>query len=278
MALMIRAEPDQDTACVLYGLDADELARRFASAPPVGQWFAYREHGEPVGTATATERIDGRVFVTHRLTSEDAFAPLLEAALRSITGRVHVIVNDDQVDRLAAVRTLGMTSELSSVNYSVPFTSALEQLPAPREVGRFEIAQANEVDPDALFELDTELRGDTPGNDGWRGNRAWFDDELESSEFDPSGYLVAIEPHGGRLVGLCRMWRNPDGPTLGLLGVRRNRRDGFTALALLRETLTGSKDWGWSSFETHTARPRLQRHLDRIGAEQTGAYHRYVRH
>lgn len=144
-------------------------------------------------------------------------------------------------------------------------------------MGRFEIARADEVDADALFALDTELRGDTPGNDGWRGNRDWFDDELNSAEFDPSGYHVATDQHAGNLVGLCRMWRNPNGPTLGLLGVRRDRRNGFTALSLLRETLTSSSEWGWPTFETHTARPQLRRRLDRVGADQTGAYHRYVR-
>lgn len=151
MSLTIRADADLAAASVLYGLDVDEMARRFASAPPLGQWIAYNEAGEPVGVATATERVDGRVFVTHRLSSETTFAPLLEAALGSITGPVHVIAHDDQGGRLATVRALGMTSDLSSVTYAVPFTAVLDQLPHRRGAGRFDIVRADEVDPDALF-------------------------------------------------------------------------------------------------------------------------------
>ena len=277
MPLTIRVGPDLAAASALYGLEAEALARRFADAPPLGQWFAYDGANEPVGGVTATERVDGRVFVTHRLTAEDAFVPLTETALRSICGPIHVIVSDDQVDRLASVQAFGMESDLTSVTYSVPFATALARLPKRRAAGHFGIARADQVDRDALFTLDTELHGDTPGNDGWEGNRAWFDSELGSAEFDPAGYLVAVDHHGGHLIGLCRMWRNPTGPTLGLLGMRRDRRNGFTAAALLRETLIGSKDWGWLTFETHTARPRLQRRLDRMGAQRTGAYLRYVR-
>ena len=128
-----------------------------------------------------------------------------------------------------------MESDLTSVTYSVPFATALARLPKRHAAGQFGIARADQVDRDALFTLDTELRGDTPGNDGWEGNRAWFDSELESAEFDPTGYLVAIDHHSGHLIGLCRMWRNQTGPTLGLLGIRRDRRNGFTAAAVARD-------------------------------------------
>ena len=80
MPLTIRVGPDLAAASALYGLHADVMARRFADAPPLGQWFAYNGANEPVGVATATERVDGRVFVTHRLTAEDAFVPLTETA------------------------------------------------------------------------------------------------------------------------------------------------------------------------------------------------------
>ncbi|MEZ5295835.1 MAG: hypothetical protein R2697_06055 [Ilumatobacteraceae bacterium] len=79
------------------------------------------------------------------------------------------------------------------------------------------------------------------------------------------------------MIGLCRMWRNHDGPALGMLGVRRERRNGFVALRLLHDTLTAARDWGSPTFTTHTARPGLQRHLDRAGAVEQGTFHRFVR-
>lgn len=61
-----------------------------------------------------------------------------------------------------------------------------------------------DVDPDQLYELDLAMRNDVPGNDGWRGNRAWFNDELAAAECDSTGHLVAFENDTPRLIGLCR--------------------------------------------------------------------------
>ncbi|MEL6893223.1 MAG: hypothetical protein AAFP84_16645 [Actinomycetota bacterium] len=274
--MTIQTAFDEAAACGLYDLTAEELARRFAGNPPLGHWFAYGDHGEPTGVAVATERADGRIFVVHRLGVEAAFGPLLERALADVAGTVNVNVGAGQVDRRRDVEALGLTLELTGVGYDVPFTPLLERLPELRGDGRFEIVPVIDVDPDELFDLDTGLRGAVPGNDGWRGNRAWFDDEMSSPEFDPSGYHVAIDAEG-RLVGLCRMWRNDDGPALGMLGVRRGWRTGFVALELLRATVAGSSGWGWPTFSTHTARPGLQRRLERVGATRSGGFLRFVR-
>jgi len=277
MRLTIQTTSDDGAACELYGLSRDELAERFEGVKLLGRWFAYDERGAPVGIAHATDRADGRVFVTHRLKSDEAYSPLLTAALGVIDRPVNVTIDANLTDRMAEVRSLGLQLELSSLKYDVPFAAALGALRTPRSVRRFDIASAGEVDADLLFELDTELRGDVPGNDGWAGNRAWFDDEMRSPEFDPAGYRVAVDSDSGELLGLCRMWRNPDGPALGLLGACRQRRSGFVALELLRETLVRSSEWGWPTFSVHTARPGLQRHLRRIDARRSGGFIRFLR-
>lgn len=277
MTLTIQSASDDDAACELYGLSRDELAERFEGVELLCRWFAYDESGIPVGVAHATDRADGRVFVTHRLRSDEAYVPLLTAALDAIDRPVNVTVNSALTDRMADVQALGLQHELSSLKYDVPFATALALLRTPRGPRRFDIASATEVDADLLFELDTELRGDVPGTDGWTGNRSWFNDEMSSPEFDPAGYRVAVDSESSELLGLCRMWRNPDGPALGLLGVRRERRTGFVALELLRETLAGSREWGWPTFSVHTARPGLQKHLHQVDARQSGGFIRFLR-
>lgn len=277
MGLTIRRRFDEAAATTLYGVGTAELRERFAEVTVRGWWFASDDRGEPIGLALATVRPDGRVFVTHRLASESAFAPLLTEALADIDGPVHVTVRSDQTDRAACAWSLGLREELSSAGYHVPFDRALSILPTPRPNADARIAAVTDVDPDRLYALDLELRNDTPGNDGWQGNRAWFDDELKGPECDPSGYLVAVDGRDSELIGLCRIWRNPEGPALGMLGVRQDRRQGFVAVRLLRETLVNASTWGWPTFSTHTARPGLQRHLVRAGATTDDGFLRFGR-
>ena len=277
MDVTIRADFDQAAACQLYGLETDQVMERFANATTIGHWFAYDEVGDVLGVGVAAERPDGRVFLAHRLAAEHAYEPLLLQALETITGPVYVAVRDDQHERLALVRRCGLEHEVTNWTFDVRFDRVLATLPAPRTTADFSVARVSDVNPDQLYELDIALRNDVPGNDGWRGNRAWFDDELAASACDPTGYLVALDHGTGRLIGLCRMWRNPDGPSLGLLGVRRERRNGFVALRLLHDTLTAARDWGSPTFSTHTARSGLQRHLHRAQAVERGASHRFVR-
>jgi hypothetical protein len=136
--------------------------------------------------------------------------------------------------------------------------------------GQTETIRADQVPPDDLFALDTDLRRDVPGNDGWQGNRTWFDDEMTSAEFDPAAYLVARDKDSGELAGLARFWRTEDGPTLGMIGVRPRYRSGRVALGLLHDTMLTASTWGSETFSTHTARSSLQRRLRAIGATEAG--------
>ncbi|MEM7326885.1 MAG: hypothetical protein AAF531_27625, partial [Actinomycetota bacterium] len=85
-----------------------------------------------------------------------------------------------------------------------------------------------------------------------------------------AAYVVAVDRSGGGLVGLCRFWRNADGPALGLVGVLPGHRSGRPAVALVHRAMTAASRWGWAGFRTHTARVSLQRKLMAIGATETG--------
>ncbi|MEM9745245.1 MAG: hypothetical protein AAF945_01025 [Actinomycetota bacterium] len=264
--MRISRRPDRETG---RGVDDDH----------VGTWIASDDGDRTIATATATRRADDRIFVRFEGDEADVdgwFERLLRSAMEEIDEPICVTVRRDEEHRHQVTRRLGLRAELTSVKYDVAFETALRSLDRLATSTRWRIVSADEVDRDDLFHLDAELRGDTPGNDGWAGARNRFDDEMAAPEYDPTGYHVAVDPSTGRLVGLCRMWRNLDRPSLGLLGVVVEHRNGRLAWELLRTTLAGAADWGWLNFDFHTARPGLQRHAGRLGATVSGGFTRYV--
>jgi hypothetical protein len=275
MKIVVQEDPSVDAVADFLGIDHDELAGRDEFQPPSGRWLAF-DGQVPVGLATAFVRADDRLFVNHRVKVDASFEPLLHAALQRATQPLHLTVRHDEQQRLDVAERAGFTRDLEASRYDVPFGPALRHGAGYRS-SRLEIMTADQVDPDQLFALDTELRQDIPGNDGWRGNRVWFDDEMASNEFDPTAYLVARDPQTGHLVGLCRFWNNQPQPSLGMLGVRRGYRTGLPALSLLYEAMQAASRWGSDTFEAHTARPSLQRRLQAIGARTTGGFTR-LRH
>ena len=268
MDIEVRPSPSADDVAAFLEIARDELAARDRFLQPIQRWLA-SEAQATVGLATAFVRPDQRLFVTHQLRSETAFGPLLDAAIEHLKQPVHLSIRHDHVHRLRTATQLGFMTELRTLAFDVPFQRALEWT-ADRQSSRIETVRAGDVSPDQLFALDTELRQGVPGTDGWQGNRAWFDDELESPEFDPTGYRVARDRTSGELVGLCRFWRNRQGSTLGMIGVRPRYRIGRPALTLLHETMLGASKWGYDTFSTSTARASLQRRLQAIGASQNG--------
>jgi GNAT superfamily N-acetyltransferase len=271
MGIEVSGAPDTVAAASLAGVSVDELERRDAAQRPIGRWTAYG-NGAAVGVATAFVRPDDRRFLVHRLTSDAAYAPLLERAVGDLRREIHVTIDRRRVDRVAQAENLGFATEFESTSFAVPFAAALANARRLLRPTRFELRRADEVAADALFELDSVLRGDVPGNDGWRGNRAWYDDEFTSPEYEPAGYLVAVDEPTEALVGLVRFWRNDDGPALGMIGVRREHRGGHVAAALLEAGLRAAATWESPTFSTHTAHGSLQQRLRRLGATETGGF------
>lgn len=220
------------------------------------------------GSATIRERPDGRRFLIVRADDDAAWTDVLTEALAVTDGPVHLTIPATAFGRIDAARALGFVDELRGRQFDVPFEPCLADAGRVPRSTRVALRLADEINPDELFELDTELRGETPGSDGWRGMREWFDEELDSAEFDPSGYLVAVSVTDGALAGLVRFWRNDPVPSLGLLGVRAAWRHGTVAATLLGGGLRAASTWGADHFEVHTTRPALIRRLRRLGATE----------
>lgn len=254
--------------CALTSCTLTELQQRNKIQPPLAEWTATAA-GKPVGYARAFRRNDGRVFVVPRGSVPTAWQSLVAAALDQLDAVIHVTVPGDDSHRLEVLGRLGFAQELESVTFTVPFSRALASL-TPRDSTAIDIVPASAVAHDALFDLDIQLRGAVPGLDGWRGDRSQFDAELTSDDYDPSGYRVA-RTGDGQLVGLCRIWKGAP-PSLGLLGVVPDYRTGIVARALLIQTLDAAQRWGSPNFETHTARPALQRRIRQLGGARTGSH------
>jgi hypothetical protein len=272
MSISIQAEPGQQAVAGFLEIGLDELVERDRFQQPIARWLAV-DGDEPAGLATAFVRADDRLFVNHRINSEDLFGPLLDAAIRQLDRPVHISVLDTDEHRLRLAERSGFVVELTARAFDVPFQPVVA-MTASRQSSTVDYVQADSVSPDQLFALDTELRCDVPGNDGWRGNRLWFDDEMNSPEFEPSAYVVARDRRSGTLVGLCRIWKNRDGAALGMLGVLPTHRTGWPALGLLHRAALAAEKWGFETFSAHTARAPLQRRLRQIGAVETGGFTR----
>ena len=257
------------------------------------EWVALEDERVVAGVRTM-ERPDGRTFLRFSGDWERAAQPLTGAVAEEVDGPLFAFADAD-APACVALRSAGFAVDLVEERFRVPFATALAALrraPTPSEIEVVSIATlvptSVQQPPDAgtakhnerlVFDLDNTIRNDVPGTDGWIGNLSWFRDEIsESPPFDPSAYLVAIDRAGG-YVGLVRIWRNPTGPRLGLVGVRREWRGTFLAAALLKRALTAAAGWGHETFVTETSpsNPVVYNNLVRLGASREGQFYQMVR-
>lgn len=195
-------------------------------APDV--WVATRSDGAAAGRLRLLVRPDDRAFLALQ---GGADGPLLDAILAGVgRGELHVQVEEDDGDRLAALTGRGFVVARREHVYAVPTTLTA----AAAWPDGFEVVSAADADLVRLNALDQDLRRDVPGVGRWRADpesfrRQTFDDP----QFDPSTYLIAIDGGTGGYAGLVRVWTRPAGPRLGLIGVLPEYRRRGLARALV---------------------------------------------
>jgi len=265
-------------AAPLYGLSEDALRARDLEQPEEsGRWLAF-DGSAAVGAATTFFRPDDRLFL--RVVGDDpaVYLLLIEEAAAALRRAVHVTVDADRLEIVGVLRDAGLEEEYRGREFRIRFERALVRLRRASLPTGYAIHSADGVDADELFDLDCRLRSITPGTDGWRGNRTWFDDELsESPPFDPSGYLVATGPTGA-MAGLVRVWRNPNEPSLGLIGVIPEHRHTTIAGELLRRALSAASRWGSDTFTAATSLTNrvIYSKMERLSAEPLRGTIRFV--
>lgn len=271
---VVRFTDEYELAAPLYGLSpADLRGRDVRHRSPLLRWLAVRD-GAATAVATASVRPDDRTFLQVVGDPEDV-AALGPWASHELGRSVHLTVDESAAELNRRLRAAGFVPEVISEGFRIRFADALHRLRRAWIPRPYHVLSSRVVDEDRLFQLDNSLRNDVPGTDGWRGDRDSFHAELaEVPPFDPEAYLVAIDSATDEYAGLVRIWRNDDGPRLGLLGVLRGHRKAPLAAALLRRGLEAASRWGYPTFVTETSlsnaivHPRLQR----LATESTGRF------
>lgn len=276
---VVRFTDQYEPAAVVYGTSAAALRERDERQDqPLQRWLAVQ--GAQVVAAVSTwSRPDLRTFLNfagHRA----AYPRLTEAVVEELRKPVHTSAAADDAELARLLRSAGLDIELVEERFRIRFDEALARLRRAWAPPGLSIHPADSVDEEKLFNLDNRLRQDTPGTDGWRGNREWFHAELsESPPFDPSAYLVALDERDGGYVGLVRLWRNPTGPRLGLIGVVPEYRHTTIAAALLERVLRRASQWGHNTFTVDTSPSNrvIYKRMGLLGAKSLGQSYQLVR-
>lgn len=269
-----------DAVAVLHGVSAEELRARDGEQPnPVQRWVAIEDE-EAIGAVTAWFRPDDRTFLRFVGADPAVHRPLTEAVVATLGRSVYTFVDADDVPAVEALRSAGFEVDLVEEAFRIRFDQVLALVDRAWIPKGLSLHQADEVDEHLLFELDNTIRRDTPGTEGWQGDPRWFHEEFaDTPPFDPSAYLVAVDDQSGEYVGLIRVWRNPSGPRLGLIGVVRQHRGTPLAAALLKAALTAASGWGYDSFtaETSLTNGAVYPRLHDLADESLGKFFQMVR-
>lgn len=275
---VVRFTDQYELVAPLYGLGANELrARDERQGQTLQRWFAV-DDGTPVGAFLTWLRPDDRMFLMFRVTDPRAYNPLTDAAVDALGRSVSTMCDDAETDHLAALQDAGFRIEMTGDRFVIPFDAILRPLERAWVPNGYVIRSVVDVDEDRAFELDNKVRNLVPGTDGWYGDREWFGEELRSPEFDPSAYLIAVEEATDTYAGLLRVWRNPDGPRLGLVAVLPEHRVRSLAAALLKQGLKAASEWGFDTLATETSpqNPDTYLGLIRMGLQPVGRFHQLI--
>jgi hypothetical protein len=115
------------------------------------------------------------------------------------------------VSWVEAFRSAGFELEVTEERFRIRFDRVLAWLRRAWDPSGFSIHPADTVDEDRLFILDNTLRQATPGTDGWRGDRAWFHEDV-TEPTSPLGPRPTDPTHaaqwddGRRLIAGSRVW------------------------------------------------------------------------
>ena len=174
---------------------------------------------------TELVRPDGRCLV--RCAGGWTLDAAAEAAQLAGRRRASAVAHVDEraTVELAALTDAGFTVARREAHVVFEIEQALLALGEASPPDGVSITSAAHVDEERLRLLDDELRQDVPGSSGWRSTPEEFREHtFADPAFDARTYLVAVDSGTDELVGLVRIWMNPEGPRLGMVAVKRKHR------------------------------------------------------
>lgn len=269
-----RFTDEYELVAPLYAVTPSVLENRDRrQGQPLQRWFA-QEGGRALGAVLTWLRPDDRLFLMFKVNDVRAYRPLVDAVDSALGRSYSTMLEAAETDRVAALQQCGFEVEMVAERFRITFSEVLGLLERAWVPTGYEIWSITDVDERKAFELDNAIRNLVPGTDGWYGDAAWFHDELNSPEFAADAYLIAIDQATGDHVGLLRIWRNPDGPRLGLIGVLPEHRSKPLAAALLKQGLHAASGWGYDSFltETSPSNPHTFPRMKKLKSEQLGGF------
>lgn len=272
---VVRFTDEYDLVADLYGVSPKQLHQRDVQrGQPLERWLAM-DGDEIAGAVSTLVRPDRRVFLSFEGSDRSSMTPLATAVRQDLARPVHTLVDVADAEGIEELANAGFETELVSERFEIRFDTAVHWLRRAWVPTGMTIKRADTVDEDRLFTLDNTLRQDLAGCDGWRGDRHLFHEELtDAPPFVPTAYLVGVDQDNGEYVGLVRVWRNPAGPRLGLVGVLRQYRNTSIAAALLAQALSAASGWGHDTFVTETslANPITYSRLQRLAETSLGQF------
>lgn len=274
-----RFTAEYDLVAPLYGVQPQELrARDDRQGQARQRWYAI-DDGRVIGAVLTWLRPDGRMFLMFRVDDVRAYGPLTDTVVEALGRSVSTMCDDAESDHIRALQDAGFRVEMTGDRFVVPFDAILRRLERAWVPKGYVIRSIADVDEDRAFELDNKVRSLVPGTDGWYGDREWFSEELRSTEFDSTAYLIAIEETTDTYAGLLRIWRNSDGPRLGLVAVLPEHRVHSLAAALLKQGLLAASEWGFDTLATETSPQNQDTYpgLIRVGLQPVGRFHQLTR-
>jgi GNAT superfamily N-acetyltransferase len=207
---------------------------RIARVSPGLTWRAF-DGTETVGEIRAVLKPDSRWFIGFDACRDDAYQPLLAAAVADGTrGDLYVTANEKDGEGQARYAGLGFVLNRREGIYAMPTDPDRTGLANAVDPADAVLISAIDADWDDLRLLDDALRQDVPGSDGWQWDPAGFREETyDAPDFDPATYVVAVDSYSARYIGLARVWVGPGRPRLGLVAVLPPYRRRGLAKAML---------------------------------------------
>ncbi|KJY27579.1 GNAT family N-acetyltransferase [Streptomyces sp. NRRL S-495] len=234
------------------------------------EWHAV-EDGLPVGRGDASQRPDGRLFVSVDAWHAPAFDRIAAAMTAALPAPLYAVVDETDHESTAAWHRAGFTTGRREWGYVVPTDPRVTGLGPVTPPAGVTLVPAGEAEEAPLRTLDRLVRAEVEAGAGWRTmpaevlpRPAW------STMADPSKYAVARE--ADRYVGMVRVAPLTRQPRIGLIAVLAERQRRGIARALLAHTLASLHRAGTVSAwaEADEANPAATALLESIGARRTG--------
>lgn len=192
-------------------------------------WEAVDGASPPAALRTLLRPDGRRYLVLDRSRDDTGGAGVIEALLRTIradvAGELVHRVDEHGTPEAEVFRAEGFHPARTELTVEITLDGQrLGRLRRATVGAGLDLIGAADADLARLRALDEAIRVDIPGSEGWIWTPEAFAWETFGPDFDPATYRIAVDPSSGAYVGLLRVWMKPDGPVVGCLGVRRDRR------------------------------------------------------